>query len=95
MTSELKEIEAPVTVVTPWPLDEVSTRNCYNCLAPREGRYVSCRLGHPLITRSGNHRRRLAYNGVVRNNSILKPCQGCHDFDNDWAKDKGNGRGTR
>jgi hypothetical protein len=63
---------------------EVSTRNCYHCLVPKEGIYVSCRKGHPMITVSGRHKHRLTYNGVIRLARLMKPCQNCPDFDNDW-----------
>ena len=72
-------------VVEPWPFDEVSTRNCCHCLAPREGIYVSCRKGHPMTTKSSRHKRQLTYNGVIRLSRLLKPCQDCADFDNDWG----------
>jgi len=68
----------------PWPTEEVSTRNCYHCLAPNERIYVSCRKGHAMVTVSGQHRRRLTYNGVIRLARLMKPCQDCPDFDNDW-----------
>ena len=70
--------------VVPWSLDEVSTRNCYHCLAPREGIYVTCRKGHPMTTTSDNHGQRLTYNVVIRLAQLLKPCRGCKDFDNSW-----------
>jgi len=75
-----------LSIVSPWPLDEVSTRNCYHCMAPDDGVHVACRKGHPLVTRSGKHKRRLAYNGVIRQNRLLRPCQGCKDFDNRWEE---------
>lgn len=69
----------------PWPANEMSTRNCYHCLAPREGIYVSCRKGHQLVTVSGKHKWRLVYNGVIRQPRLLKPCQDCTDLDNYWT----------
>lgn len=68
----------------PWLADEVSTRNCYHCLAPKEGIYVSCRMKHLMITISGQHKRRLTYNGVIRLARLMKPCESCPDFDNHW-----------
>ena len=77
------------STVTPWPLDEVSTRNCYHCLAPRRGIHISCRKGHSMVTTSGKHKRQLTYNGVIRQKRLLKPCQGCKDFDNSWTDTSG------
>ena len=71
-------------ITEPWPDDEVSTRNCRHCLAPAGGVYVRCRKGHPMVTSSERHRRQLTYNGVIKMPLLLKPCQGCADFDNDW-----------
>ena len=83
-----------LSVVTPWPMDEVSTRNCCHCLAPKDGIHVTCQRGHPMVTTSGKHKRRLAYNGVIRQKRLLKPCQGCKDFDNSWAQVLENGSST-
>ena len=71
--------------VEPWPDDEVSTRNCYHCLAPKDGIYVRCGKGYPMVATSGRHKRQLTYNGVIRLARLLKPCQSCADFDNDWG----------
>lgn len=70
--------------VAVWPADEISTRNCRNCLAPKEGVYVSCRKGHPMITGRRLNRHALTYNGVLKLGKLLLPCRGCKDFDNDW-----------
>lgn len=75
----------------PWPLSEVSTRNCRHCLAPRDGVYVSCRRGHPMVGDYDRHKRRLSYNGVITVSRLLKPCQGCDDFDNDWGAPRSAG----
>ena len=82
-----------LSIVTPWSLDEVSTRNCYHCLAPKRGIYVSCRKGHPMVTTSGKHKRQLTYNGVIRQKRLLKPCHGCSDFDNSWTEPSADSSG--
>jgi hypothetical protein len=86
MTVETRLRKPPrrFAVVRPWPIDEVSTRNCRHCLAPDEGIYVRCRKGHPMTAEYDRHRRRLTYNGVVRVARLVAPCRGCRDFDNDW-----------
>jgi len=71
--------------IAAWPSGEVSTRNCRHCLAPAQGVCVSCRQGHAMVTNSGRHRRSLSYNGVLKTGRLLRPCQGCQDFDNDWS----------
>ena len=71
--------------IAAWPAGEVSTRNCRHCLAPVDGIYVSCRKGHAMVTSSGRHRRPLSYNGVLKASRLLRPCQGCKDFNNDWS----------
>lgn len=65
-----------------WPPDEVSTRNCFNCLASPVDIYVSCRKGNALLTSRGDSP--LAYNGVVRTNKLLGACRDCKGFDNNW-----------
>ena len=91
--SKVNTRKRSLSIVTPWPLDEVSTRNCYHCLAPRSGIYVSCRKGHSMVTTSGKHKRQLTYNGVIRQKRLLKPCQGCKDFDNIWTKTSADSSG--
>ena len=87
MTVETRLRKPPrrFAVVRPWPAAEVSTRNCRHCLAPRDGVYVRCRKGHPMVGDYSRHRRQLTYNGVITASRLLKPCQGCADFDNDWS----------
>ena len=68
-----------------WPEDEVSTRNCYHCLAPSEGVHVRCRCGHEMVTEYYRHLRQLTYNGVIRSDALLKLCRRCADFDNNWG----------
>lgn len=70
----------------PWPVDEVSTRNCYHCLIAGDEVHVRCRKGHSLVETTAKHSRPLTYNGVVRQRSLLKPCLGCPDFDNSWDR---------
>ena len=67
-----------------WSMDEVSTRNCYHCLAPREGVYVRCRRGHELVVEHARHKHQITYNGVVKIDRLLKVCRDCQDFDNNW-----------
>ena len=81
MKSKLKQF----MVTKPWPADEISTRNCFHCLAPRDGIYVRCQKKHPMVTVSGRNRHRVTYNGVVRLARLLDSCHGCVDFDNDWG----------
>ena len=59
-----------------WPADEISTRNCYNCEAPKQGIYVSCRKGHQMVN--------MTYNGAIVRDFLLTPCRDCNDFDNSW-----------
>jgi hypothetical protein len=84
--TRVKTRKRPLSIIRPWPMDEVSTRNCRHCLAPKEGDYVGCRKGHLMVSTSGKHKRPLAYNGVIRQKRLLKPCQGCKDFDNNWTE---------
>ncbi len=85
MTTDV--INTPNTMVStePWPLDEASTRNCRHCLAPKDGVHVLCNKGHPMVGDYDRHKRQLTYNGVITVSRLLKPCQGCADFDNDWG----------
>jgi len=84
VATRVRNKQRQVVTVQPWATDEVSTRNCYHCLAPRAGTYVSCRKGHQMTTSSERHRRNLTYNGVVKLGRLMKPCINCADFDNDW-----------
>jgi len=70
--------------VESWPEDEISTRNCHHCLAPKEGVYVRCRQGRQMVAEYYRHLRQLTYNGVIRYDGLLKLCRNCPDFDNDW-----------
>ena len=70
--------------VKPWDSDEISTRNCYNCVVSSEE--VICRLGKSLTKRRWGNHRTLSYNGVVRFNGLFEPCRSCADFDNQWGE---------
>jgi hypothetical protein len=85
VTQKATTTKKKLVTAEPWSSDEVSTRNCYNCLAPNGGIYVRCRRGHSMIGDYCRHKRRLTYNGVVTIPRLLKPCQGCEHFDNDWS----------
>jgi len=84
LVTEKSDKTRKLLTVGSWPADEISTRNCCHCLVSGGGIYVGCRLGHTLGTNSHKKRRELTYNGVVRMPQLLKPCQGCQDFCNDW-----------
>ena len=84
MVSRKKKKRKQVVTVEPWPIDEVSTRNCRHCLAPKNGVDVKCRKGHPMAAKYDRHRHSLTYNGVIRVARLVAPCLGCPDFDNDW-----------
>lgn len=57
-----------------WTDNEISTRNCYNCIA--KGDKVDCQLGHwqKLLT--------LRY--ILEKGTIVKECIDCADLDNIW-----------
>ena len=84
VATRLRKQQKRFVVVSPWPTDEVSTRNCYHCLAPKEGIHVRCRKGHPMTADYDRHKHQLTYNGVIRVARLVAPCRGCEDFDNNW-----------
>ena len=84
MGSRKRRKQKQFVVVKPWPDDEVSTRNCYHCLAPKEGSHVRCRRGYPMAVDYDRHQHLFTYNGVVKSPRLMAPCQDCHDFDNNW-----------
>lgn len=63
-----------------WPENEISTRNCYNCLVG--GHLVHCRKGRNM--QSPKYGFQLTYRGVMRDNRLLSPCINCGNFDNTW-----------
>ena len=72
-----------LTVET-WPMDEVSTRNCFNCLVDNIGRYVLCRVGHPM-TPSKRPTEKLTCRAVLVRAYLFHSCHGCTGLDTKWA----------
>ena len=84
VVSRKRKKQKQFVVVKPWPTDEVSTRNCYHCLAPKEGMYVRCRKGCPMAVDYDRHQHLFTYNGVIKSPRLVAPCHDCQDFDNNW-----------
>lgn len=66
-----------------WLLDEVTTRNCTNCIPNANDEYVNCDKGHPLLDSQGEP---YSYDHVINASYLLWPCQGCPDFERQFCE---------
>ena len=62
-----------------WDLNEVSTRNCYNCMD--DGKFVRCREEHEMTSNRGTQ---LTLKRILGLNGLCDDCVRCPDFDNNW-----------